>query len=68
MTDPRTLSIKDFSYSLPEERIAKYPFSARDASKLLIYNEEKIEEDIYRNIANHIPSSSLLQFLTIPKW
>ena len=62
MTDPRTLSIKDFTYSLPEERIAKYPLAERDASKLLIYKEEKIEEDIYRNIADHIPSSSLLVF------
>jgi len=62
MTDPRTLSIKDFTYSLPEERIAKYPLTERDASKLLIYKEEKIEEDIYRNIAGHIPSNSLLVF------
>jgi len=62
MTDPRTLSIKDFTYSLPEDRIAKYPLVEREASKLLIYKEEKIDEDIYRNIADHIPSSSLLVF------
>jgi S-adenosylmethionine:tRNA ribosyltransferase-isomerase len=34
----------------------------RDASKLLIYKEEKIEEGIYRNIADHIISNSLLVF------
>src|SRR5688572_3246186 len=62
MTDPRTLSIKDFTYSLSEERIAKYPLAVRDASKLLIYKEENIEEDTYRNIADHIPSGSLLVF------
>jgi S-adenosylmethionine:tRNA ribosyltransferase-isomerase len=62
MTDPKTLSIKDFTYFLPEERIAKYPLAERDASKLLIYNEEKIEEDNYRNIAVHIPSDALLVF------
>lgn len=62
MTDPRTLSIKDFTYLLPEERIAKYPLAERDASKLLIYKEEKIEEDTYRNISDHIPSNSLLVF------
>jgi S-adenosylmethionine:tRNA ribosyltransferase-isomerase len=62
MTDPRTLSIKDFTYSLPEERIAKYPLAERDASKLLIYKEGKIAEDIYRNIADHIPSRLLLVF------
>ena len=62
MTDPRSLSIKDFTYSLPEERIAKYPLAERDASKLLIYKEESITDDIYRNIAAHIPSNSLLVF------
>jgi len=62
MTDPRTLSIKDFTYSLPEERIAKYPLAERDASKLLIYKEENISEDIYKNIVDHIPLSSLLVF------
>lgn len=62
MTDPRILSIKDFTYSLPEERIAKYPLAERDASKLLIYKEGNISDDIYRNIADHIPSNSLLVF------
>ena len=66
MTDPRTLSIKDFTYSLPDDRIAKYPLAERDASKLLIYKEGKIAADIYRNIASHIPEGSLL-VLMIPK-
>ncbi|HEX6848093.1 MAG TPA: S-adenosylmethionine:tRNA ribosyltransferase-isomerase [Chitinophagaceae bacterium] len=62
MTDPKTLSIKDFTYSLPEERIAKYPLGERDASKLLIYKDANIIEAIYRNIADHIPERSLLVF------
>jgi S-adenosylmethionine:tRNA ribosyltransferase-isomerase len=62
MTNPRTLSIKDFTYSLPEDRIAKYPLAERDVSKLLIYKKEKIAEDVYRNIAEHIPANSLLIF------
>jgi len=60
MTDPRTLSIKDFTYSLPEDRIANYPLPQRDASKLFIFKEGEITEDVYRNIADHIPSGSLL--------
>ena len=60
MTDPRTLRIKDFTYTLPEERIAKYPLAERDASKLLIYKDGNILEDTYKNIADHIPSNSLL--------
>ena len=62
MKDPRTLSIKDFTYHLPEEKIANYPLSDRDASKLLIYKAGNISEDIYRNIADHIPEDSLLIF------
>ena len=62
MTDPRTLSIKDFTYLLPEERIAKYPLPERDASKLLIYKDGTITENIYKNIADHLPKKSLLVF------
>jgi S-adenosylmethionine:tRNA ribosyltransferase-isomerase len=62
MTDPGTLSIKDFTYLLPEERIVKYPSAERDASKLLIYKEGNIAEDLYKNIDVHIPKDSLLVF------
>ena len=57
---PKNLSISDYTYSLPEERIANYPLSERDASKLLVYNEGEISEDVYKNIAAHIPADSLL--------
>ncbi|MFN8290852.1 MAG: S-adenosylmethionine:tRNA ribosyltransferase-isomerase [Chitinophagaceae bacterium] len=60
MTDPKNISIRDYTYSLPEERIARYPLTERDASKLLIWKDGRIEEDTYRNIANHIPPGSLL--------
>ncbi len=62
MTDPRNISINDYTYSLPEERIAKYPLAARDASKLLIYKKGAIKEDVYKNIAEHVPENSLLVF------
>ena len=62
MTNPRNISINNYTYSLPEERIAKYPLAERDASKLLIYKEGEITEDIYKNITAHIPEESLLVF------
>lgn len=62
MTDPRLISINDYTYSLPEERIASFPLKERDASKLIISREGKISEDIYRNITSHIPDNSLLVF------
>lgn len=62
MPNPKNISIHDFTYSLSEERIAKYPLAERDASKLLIYKEGEIAEDSYKNITNHIPENSLLVF------
>lgn len=59
---PKHLSISDYTYDLPDERIAKYPLRERDLSKLLIYKNGEIKEDVYRNISNHIPGGSLLIF------
>jgi S-adenosylmethionine:tRNA ribosyltransferase-isomerase len=59
---PKNLSIADFTYSLPEEKIANYPLAKRDASKLLVYKESNIADDTYKNIASHIPENSLLVF------
>jgi len=60
MSDPKNLSIKNYSYHLPEDRIAKYPLAERDASKLLIYETGRITEDIYRNLSDHLIAKSLL--------
>jgi len=59
---PKNLSISDFDYSLPEEKIAVYPLAERDRSKLLIYKSGNLSEDIYRNIADHLPENSFLIF------
>jgi S-adenosylmethionine:tRNA ribosyltransferase-isomerase len=59
---PKNISIKDYTYALPEEKIAHYPLAERDASKLLIYKKGEISEDIYRNIDTHLPENSLLVF------
>ena len=59
---PQELSIKDFTYELPDDRIAKYPLAERDQSKLLIYRKGLIEEDTYQNIATHLPENTFLIF------
>lgn len=58
--DPKQLQIKDFTYDLPENRIAAYPLASRDASKLLVYEQGNIKEDIYRHIARYLPEGALL--------
>ncbi|MEO6187451.1 MAG: S-adenosylmethionine:tRNA ribosyltransferase-isomerase [Ginsengibacter sp.] len=59
---PRNLFIQDYNYTLPEKKIASYPLEKRDESKLLIFRDGLIREDIYRNIANHLPEKSVLIF------
>lgn len=62
MINPGQLSISDYTYLLPEHHIAEFPLAQRDASKLLVYKHKGITEDIYKNIAEHIPEDSLLVF------
>ncbi|MCK9618387.1 MAG: S-adenosylmethionine:tRNA ribosyltransferase-isomerase [Lentimicrobiaceae bacterium] len=57
-----SLIINDFSYDLPEEKIARFPLANRDASKLLIYNKGNISENIFSNIGSYLPPESLVVF------
>ena len=56
------IHIEDFSYPLPDERIAKYPLPERDASKLLIYRDGSVTERKFRNLADELPAGSLMVF------
>ncbi len=59
---PKDISILDHTYTLPDQRIALYPLAERDSSKLLIYRNGSIQDDIYKNITRHLPGNSLLVF------
>jgi S-adenosylmethionine:tRNA ribosyltransferase-isomerase len=59
---PKDLAISNFTYQLPNGKIAAFPLSERDASKLLVYKDGMIQQDVYKNIASHIPANSLLVF------
>lgn len=59
---PKNLSISDFTYDLPLERIAKYPLDERDMSKLLVLENEKMITSVYQNLAEFLPSDTLLIF------
>lgn len=54
--------IDDYDYALPDERIAKYPLKERDQSKLLVYRNGEISEDIFLNAVSHLPEHALLVY------
>lgn len=56
------IRIEDFNYTLPDERIAKYPLPERDGSKLLIYKDGIVSHRSFRNISELLPEDSLMIF------
>lgn len=56
------IDLKEYDYTLPDDRIAQYPLEERDMSQLLIYKGEKISKDIFRRIDENLPPDSLLVF------
>src|SRR5450631_4671621 len=57
-----SVSMTDFDYPLPDEKIARYPLEQRDASKLLVFNKGQIAESRYADIAKFLPKPGLLVF------
>lgn len=56
------LRIADFSYELPDDKIAKYPLPQRDASKLLVYKNGNVSESRFSELPELLPADSLLIF------
>src|SRR4051794_24619429 len=59
---PGDLSITDYDYQLPKEKIAEYPLNQRDSSKLLVYRNGTIEDAIYQRIPEFVPQRALMVF------
>lgn len=62
LSDPQHIHIKDYNYSLPDERIAKYPLEQRDNSKLLVYKEGTITDSRFLSLTDFLPADSLMVF------
>ena len=60
--DPRHIRISDYNYPLPDERIAKFPIAQRDHSKLLVYRQGEVREDMFYNLPNYLPKGALMVF------
>lgn len=59
---PKDLKIENFTYDLPNEKIAYSPVNPRDSSKLLVYRKGDISENTYQNIAQFLPENAVLVF------
>jgi S-adenosylmethionine:tRNA ribosyltransferase-isomerase len=59
---PKELRIEDFTYELPQERIAQFPLEERHNSKLLLYKGGEISHTSFENLVDRLPEKALLVF------
>lgn len=62
MSHPKYIKIEDYSYHLPEDKIAFYPLAQRDTSKLLISENNTIKQTQFAHLAQFLPEHSMLVF------
>ena len=60
--DTRHININDYDYDLPADRIAKFPLAQRDQSKLLVYRNGEITEDVFFHLPQYLPQGALMVF------
>jgi len=58
----KNISIKDYTYNLPDERIAKYPLEKRDDSNLLYQEEQEIKHTKFNKLTDFLAKDDLLVF------
>lgn len=60
--NPKNIAIKDLNYDLPFEKIANKPLPKRDESKLLVYNNGDLKDDVFLNAHEHLPEKAFIVF------
>lgn len=58
----QNVCLDDYTYLLPDERIARYPLERREQSRLLFYDRGTIRHLRFNNIAEILPSDCILFF------
>ncbi|WP_248602860.1 S-adenosylmethionine:tRNA ribosyltransferase-isomerase [Algoriphagus marincola] len=56
------VNLQEYEYTLPEERIAKYPLEKRDSSKLLHYQSGKISHHHFFDLPDFLDKGTLLVY------
>lgn len=62
MEQTKHIRISEYNYSLPDERIAKFPLEVRDQSKLLVYKHGKVSEDKFTALPSYLQTDDLMIF------
>ena len=62
MKDTKHIKISEFNYPLPDERIAKFPLSTRDESKLLVYRHGEVSEDRFTSLPSYLEPGEMMVF------
>ena len=60
--DTKHIKISEFNYPLPDERIAKFPLSNRDESKLLVYRNGEVNEDRFTSLPDYLEPGEMMVF------
>lgn len=62
LTTLKNIKIEDYTYDLPEEKIAKFPLADREASRLLIYDGGAVSETVFSQVPALLKSGQTLIF------
>jgi len=54
------IALKDFTYELPDERIANFPVKPRDSAKLLVFKDGSIQSQHFTDLADYMDSADLM--------
>lgn len=57
-----SLSLTEYLYELPESKIAKFPLTERDNSKLIVYKNRQIWHKHFKEIAEYLPENVTIFF------
>lgn len=57
---PQDLRIADYTYTLPEDRIAQHPLADRSASRLLVFQDGGIADHHFSELPGQLPPGALL--------
>lgn len=56
----KEIKISEYTYNLPNEKIAKFPLQNREKSNLLYYNDGNVQKREFNEIAELLPENNLL--------